>query len=151
DPPRAPQPVIQVSSVEAAPEAPAPEESGARAYQRGSPSTGASSQPESNPYGPTAQAGTGAPRRALPPPFLSPPLPSGEYQGYPLIGVPYDTTRWPLMKALQGTWMGDALNSERINVYGWINASANWSTSRNSNTPDSYWIVPNSVQLDQTI
>jgi hypothetical protein len=149
--PSVPLPVIQVSSVEAAPEGPTPEEAGPRAYQRGSPSTGASSQPESNPYGPTAQVGTEAPRRALPPPFLSPPLPSGEYQGYPLVGVPYDTTRWPLMKALQGTWISDALNSERINVYGWINASANWSTSKNSNTPDSYWIVPNSVQLDQTI
>ena len=27
-------------------------------------------------------------RRALPAPFDSPPFPSGEYQGYPLIGVP---------------------------------------------------------------
>jgi hypothetical protein len=55
------------------------------------------------------------------------------------------------MKALQGTWYGDILNRERIRVYGWVNASGNWSTSKNSNTPDSYWIVPNSFQLDQTI
>jgi hypothetical protein len=90
-------------------------------------------------------------RRALPPSMMSPPLPTGEWQGYPLVGVPPDTTRWPLMKALQGTWFGDALDSERIRVYGWINGSVNWSTSKNSNTPDSYWIVPNSVQMDQTI
>ncbi len=92
-----------------------------------------------------------AARRALPPPLPSPPMPSGEWQGYPLIGVPVDTTRWPLMKAMQGTWPGDVLDSERIRVYGWINVSGNLSTSRNSNTPDSYWIVPNSVQMDQLV
>jgi hypothetical protein len=90
-------------------------------------------------------------RRALPAPFNSPPYPSGEYQGYPLIGVPPDTTRWPLMKLLQGTWYGDLLDSARIRAYGWLNVSANWSTSKKSNTPDSYWIVPNSFQLDQAI
>jgi hypothetical protein len=78
-------------------------------------------------------------------------MPSGEWQGYPLIGVPPDTTRYPLMKYLQGTWPGDLLDSERIRVYGWINAAGNWSTSRHSNTPDSYWIVPNTVQLDQFV
>jgi hypothetical protein len=90
-------------------------------------------------------------RRALPAPLLSPPMPSGEWQGYPLIGVPPDTTEWPLMKALQGTWGGDLLNSQRIRAYGWINFAGNLSTSKNSNTPDSYWIVPNSVELDQFV
>jgi hypothetical protein len=90
-------------------------------------------------------------RRALPAPLPSPPMPSGEWQGYPLIGVPPDTTLWPLMKALQGTWYGDLLNSERIRVYGWINASANASSSRRSNTPDSYWIAPNRLELDQFV
>jgi hypothetical protein len=55
------------------------------------------------------------------------------------------------MEALQGTWFGNALDSERIRVYGWINADANLSNCRHSNTPDSYWIVPNSVQMDQTV
>jgi hypothetical protein len=90
-------------------------------------------------------------RRALPAPLPSPPMPSGEWQGFPLIGVPPDTTEWPLMKLLQGSWPGDALNSERIRVYGWINAAGNVSTSHNSNMPDSYWIVPNSFQMDQTV
>src|SRR5262249_3341275 len=90
-------------------------------------------------------------RRALPAPFEAPPFPSSEYQGYPLLGVPVDTTEWLLMKSLQGTCYGDLLNSERIRVYGWINAAGNLSTSKNSNMPDSYWIVPNSVQLDQFI
>jgi hypothetical protein len=107
--------------------------------------------PSNTGYEANPQAPTGPSRRALPPPLPSPPMPSGEWQGYPLVGVPYDTTRYPLMKELQGTWPGDLLDSERIRVYGWLNASANVSTSKNSNTPDSYWIVPNSVQLDQTI
>ncbi|HEX5271742.1 MAG TPA: hypothetical protein VFW33_14690, partial [Gemmataceae bacterium] len=90
-------------------------------------------------------------RRALPPAFPSPPFPGSEYQGYPLVGLPPDTTQWPLMKAIQGTYLGDVLNDYRIRAYGWLNASANVSTARHSNTPDSYWIVPNSVQLDQAI
>jgi hypothetical protein len=102
----------------------------------------------------TAQPAPSAPpekRRALPAPLPSPPMPSGEWQGYPLIGVPPDTTEWPLMKSLQGTWYGDLLNEERIRVYGWINASANLSTSHNSNTPDSYWIAANKIELDQFV
>jgi hypothetical protein len=90
-------------------------------------------------------------RRALPEAFPSPPFPSSEYQGYPLIGVPVDTTEWPLMKALQGTWYGDVLNSERIRIYGWFNASYNFSNCKNTNTPDSYWIVPNAFELDQFV
>src|SRR5262249_28124456 len=77
-------------------------------------------------------------RRALPAPLPSPPMPSGEWQGYPLIGVPVDTTRYPLMKAIQGTGPGDLLDSNRIRVYGWLNVAGNLSTSRHSNMPDSY-------------
>jgi hypothetical protein len=111
------------------------------------------------PPSPAEQATAGPPkaaekppdRRAFPAPLPSPPMPSGEWQGYPLIGVPPDTTQWPFMQAVQGTYLGDFLNTYRTRVYGWLNASANWSTSKNSNTPDSYWIVPNSVQLDQAV
>ena len=39
-------------------------------------------------------------RRALPAPFQSPPFPSAEYQGYPLIGVPAGDSDYPLMKAI---------------------------------------------------
>jgi hypothetical protein len=55
------------------------------------------------------------------------------------------------MHELQGTWPGDLLDSERIRIYGWINVAGNISTSKNSNTPDSYWIVPNRVELDQIV
>jgi hypothetical protein len=55
------------------------------------------------------------------------------------------------MRALQGTWYGDALNSEKIRAYGWITAEANWSTNKNSNIPTSYWIRPNTGDLDQAV
>src|SRR5262249_50345770 len=77
--------------------------------------------------------------------------PGTEYQGYPLIGVPINTTRYPLMKFLQGTWPGDLLDSNRIQVYGWLNGSYNWSNAHNSNTPTSYWIAPNRLEVDQLV
>jgi Putative beta-barrel porin-2, OmpL-like. bbp2 len=89
-------------------------------------------------------------RRAFPAPMASP-FPSTEWQGSPLVGVPPDSSEYPLMKALKGTSLGDFMKEYRINAYGWANASANLSTSRNSNSPSSYWLVPNSVQMDQTI
>lgn len=97
----------------------------------------------------TAQEDQQAKRRALPAPLPAPPFPTSEWQGFPLIGVPPETTRYALMKALQGTYYGDCLDSQRIRVYGWLNGAGNLSTSRQSNTVDSYWVVPNSFQLDQ--
>jgi hypothetical protein len=91
------------------------------------------------------------PRRALPAPFESPPFPSGEYQGYPLVGVPPDSSVYPLMKAIYGGPFGDEIKESRVKAYGWINTSGNWSTAKNSNTPDSYWIVPNRYELDQLV
>jgi len=90
-------------------------------------------------------------RRAMPSPWNSPPFPGSEYQGYPLIGVPYGTKEWPLMKALSGTALGDFMKDYRIKAYGWVTAAGNLSSSRFSNAPDSYWIVPNAPLLDQFI
>ena len=97
------------------------------------------------------EKGPEPPRRALPSPFDSPPFPGSEYQGYPLIGVPPDFTMWPLMKALQGTPAADVLLTNKIRAYGWVTAEGNWSTSKHSNTPDSYWIRPNKFDLDQAL
>ena len=55
------------------------------------------------------------------------------------------------MKALQGTYLDDALIANKIRVYGWVTAEANLSTSKNANTPDSYWIRPNHVDMDQAL
>lgn len=90
-------------------------------------------------------------RRALPAPFASPPFPSAEYQGSPLIGVPPSDAVYPLMKMIYRMPCGDAIKKSRIKAYGWVNGSANLSSCKNSNTPDSYWIVPNRVELDQFI
>lgn len=90
-------------------------------------------------------------RRALPAPFQSPPFPSAEYQGSPLIGIPPSDTVYPLMKAIYSTPCGEAIKRTGIKAYGWINGSGNLSTCKNSNTPDSYWIVPNRFELDQFI
>jgi hypothetical protein len=90
-------------------------------------------------------------RRAMPSPWESPPIPGSEYQGYPIIGVPPDFTMWPLMKALQGTYLDDLLISNRVRFYGWVTVEGNLSTSKNTNTPDSYWIRPNNFDMDQML
>jgi hypothetical protein len=94
------------------------------------------------------------PRRALPSPWDSPPFPNNEYQGYPLIGVPApDPGQYPLMKAIYGanTDWSECIKDSRISFSGWVNSSGNWSTARNSNIPEVYWIVPNRYELDQLV
>jgi len=91
------------------------------------------------------------PRRALPGPFPSPPFPSSEFQGYPLVGVPPSDAVYPLMKAIYSTSCGEAIKNSRVKLYGWINGSGNLSTCKHSNMPDSYWIVPNRFELDQFV
>lgn len=84
--------------------------------------------------------------RCLPSPLSSPPFPSGEWVGGPLIGAPADAPDYPLTKLL-----GLAKSKSRIKIYGWIDIGANFSTSKNSNAPTSYNLVPNRVVLDQAI
>jgi hypothetical protein len=100
---------------------------------------------------PAAPVSTEPKRRALPSPFDSPPFPGSEYQGYPLIGVPADFTMWPLMKVIQGTAFNDFLVDNKIRMYGWVTVEGNLSTSRKSNTPESYWIRPNTFDMDQAL
>jgi hypothetical protein len=92
-----------------------------------------------------------APRRALPAPFSSPPFPNPEFQGFPVIGIPPSDSVYPLMKAIYGGPFGDEIKESRIKLYGWINGSYNFSTAKQSNTIDSYWVVPNNVELDQFV
>lgn len=87
-------------------------------------------------------------RRALPAPFSSP-FPSTEWQGFPLVGLPPGDAAYPLMKAIYGGSYGDVIKESRIKTYGWINASGNFSTSKDSNTPSAYWVKPNSFVLNQ--
>lgn len=87
------------------------------------------------------------PRRAMPAPFDSI-FPMTEYLG-PTIGVPNTDPIYPLNKILWNAF--PTLKANDIRIYGWVNPSVNWSTSKNSNIPLSYAIVSNSVQLDQLI
>lgn len=105
-------------------------------------------------FNPPPSTGEPAPepaRRALPSPWDAPPFPSSEYQGNPIIGIPLSTKEYPLEKALKGGPFGNLLTDNRIRTYGWVNGSYNWSTNKNSNMPTSYWIVPNSIVLNQAV
>lgn len=96
--------------------------------------------------------GEAPPRRAMDAPFSSPPFPSAEWQlggvEYP-IGVPNGNAQYPLEKALACTAFGGWLRDHRIETYGWINPSANLSTSRDTNYPLSYATRPNRVEFNQ--
>lgn len=86
-------------------------------------------------------------RRAKPAPFDAI-FPGTEYLG-PTIGVPNTDPVFPLTK-----WLWNdlpKLEEHDIRVYGWINPSVNASTSKNSNVPLSYTIVPNHIELDQLV
>lgn len=84
--------------------------------------------------------------RALPSPISSGPFPSADWLGSPIIGAPADAPDYALQKAL-----GMANNKSRLKIYGWISPSYNYSTSKNSNIPMSYAIVPNKLVLDQAV
>ncbi|MFI5458571.1 MAG: outer membrane beta-barrel protein [Isosphaerales bacterium] len=46
---------------------------------------------------------------------------------------------------------GDAIKDSRIEIHGWVTAGGNWSNANRSNLPSAYWIVPNSLQVDQAV
>ena len=87
------------------------------------------------------------PRRAKPAPLDSV-FPSSEYIG-PTIGVPDTDPVYPLTKAI---WdHSEFMKRNRIKVYGWVNPGVSFSTSRDSNIPQTYSIVPNRLELDQAV
>lgn len=94
----------------------------------------------------SANPGT-PPRRAKPAPLDSV-FPSAEYPG-PSIGVPNTDPIFPLTKAF---WKACPTFKEKdIRIYGWINPSFNLSTSKHSNLPMGYNIVPNRIELQQLV
>ncbi len=86
-------------------------------------------------------------RRALPAPFDAV-FPQTEYLG-PTIGVSSSAPNSPLNDILwrRSRW----LRSHQISISGWVDAGYNASSSKRSNQPMTYDIVPNSVQLDQAV
>jgi hypothetical protein len=93
-------------------------------------------------------------RRGLDSPLSSPPFPSAEWQlggvAYP-IGVPNLNSQYPLEKAMACNRVGRWLKDNRIEVYGWLNASANLSSSSHTNYPLSYAVRPNRVEFNQAL
>ncbi len=81
--------------------------------------------------------------RSLPSPLQSPPFPTSDWDGGPLIGSDATAPIYPMQKAL------GLFTKSRFRFYGWIDPAANLSTSKNSNAPTSYDLVPNNVVLDQ--
>ncbi|TCV92757.1 putative OmpL-like beta-barrel porin-2 [Luteibacter rhizovicinus] len=96
--------------------------------------------------------GDAPPRRAMDAPLDSPPFPSSEWQLGGVdnnVGVPDTNARYPLEKALSCNALGQWLDRNKIQVYGWMAPSINFSSSDNSNYPVSYVSRPNRVEFDQ--
>jgi Putative beta-barrel porin-2, OmpL-like. bbp2 len=86
-------------------------------------------------------------RRSTVIPWDSPPFPFADHLGA-VVGY-RDTSVYPLMYALYHGPNGDWWKNSRIKIYGWAAPAVTFGTSRNSNIPLSYAIVPNSLQLSQ--
>ncbi len=109
----------------------------------------AQAQPTSPQAAPTTTEGPK--RRAYPAPFDSV-FPMTEYIGNAgtlPIGVPDTDPEFPMEREIYKVL--PALKKHRIKIYGWVNPGINHSSSRNSNIPNSYAIVPNRFELDQAI
>jgi putative OmpL-like beta-barrel porin-2 len=90
-------------------------------------------------------AGSSPTKRGLPAPLDSTPFPSSDwgYGGSPDIGAS-DGNTYPLMSALN-------LTDSRTKIYGWVDASINFSTSAHNNFPVSYDIFPNKIEINQAV
>lgn len=99
---------------------------------------------------PDSLAGNG---RSMPSPFPSPPFPMSDWSGGPIIGEPMGDAPDYLMKAIQKAskkaWL--AWKKTGIKIYGWIDPSMNYSTSKTTNSPMCYDIIPNRPVLDQFV
>lgn len=93
---------------------------------------------------PVATPESGPTRRALPAP-LDPIFPSADFLG-PTIGVPNDTTVFPLQKALF-----PKSNGNGTRVYGWLDPGLLLASSKNSSYPLTYNVDPNMLNMDQFI
>ena len=110
----------------------------------------ASSQPPSTNPSPAAPAFRSDPSPESDPPF---PFTDWPYGGSPVIGKPW-TQSSPLMQAIWSGSHGDAWKRGGVQIYGWLNAGFNVSTSDRGpygNAPAAYALVPNSVQADQQV
>ena len=104
-----------------------------------------------------------------------PKAPPGRRDGWPATPLsipPYPFTEWPygaatslgvsrpstndspLMVALANTGLGKAMNANNVQLYGWVNAGGNISTSTvkpGGNFPAADMYTPNTFELDQAV
>jgi hypothetical protein len=111
---------------------------------------------ESAPADPKAPPGRRAESEVPPTPQSIPPMPFTEwpYGGTTNLGVTRPSSvDSPLMAALGNTAVGQGLNDNHIQIYGWIDPGGNLSTStvRGGNNPAAYSYNPNNIQLDQAV
>jgi hypothetical protein len=100
-----------------------------------------------------APAGPEPAFRGYPAPESNPPYPFTvwPYGGSPVIGQP-NTMLPPLMTALDNGPNGEKWLASKIQVYGWVDAGFNVSSSNKpgfSNAPAAYLVKPNTITLDQ--
>ena len=87
----------------------------------------------------------------------TPPMPFTEwpYGGTTSLGVTRPASiDSPLMVALAKTGLGQWMGENNLQVYGWVNAGANLSTSKTKpggNAPAAYDYTPNTAQFDQAV
>jgi len=108
-----------------------------------SPDTSEESQPP--------EVGTPGTTRTVPAPILVPQPSAGPppAQPLPVSQAVSPAERWPLMRALQGTWMGVGLEDERMQIYGWTQGSFTASTDRSLNLPIGFNYKANQFLLQQ--
>ncbi|MCI0461824.1 MAG: outer membrane beta-barrel protein [Gemmataceae bacterium] len=79
-------------------------------------------------------------------PFAPPPAPAPE----PAPAAPAATSdRYALMKALQGTALGDALDGSRLRLYGWLDVSYTASSVAHNQLPLGFNYLANNFLLQQ--
>ena len=115
---------------------------------------------DASPPAPATQTAQ-APSGRLPPPFPPAPLdappwpwPDWPFGGTPLLGgATPNSSGNNLMKALSGTPTGDFLKENHVEIWGWVDAGFNISTSRgkSGNAPAGYDFNPNVGQLNQAV
>src|SRR5580658_1141006 len=90
-------------------------------------------------------------------PQSTPPMPFTEwpYGGTTSLGVTRPASiDSPLMAALADTSLGKWMGDNNLQVYGWVDAGGNLSTSKTKpggNAPAAYDYTPNTVQFDQAV
>ena len=117
------------------------------------PTTQATSAPATGPTTVAASEPAEPDRLDLPPaPLDSPPFPSSDWTGPdPLIGTHDSNSQSLIEKLIQNTAPGKFLADNRIRIYGWADLGGNISSSKQSNSPVSYDLIPNQVVLDQLV